>query len=87
MAIESDEHSRGNPFLYKLVKHSPKTGKSPTVWAWPQLMDYLKIAGQPCTGVLAAASGTAPRPGGGHLPVAVADPRPMSPRWTPSARA
>ena len=46
MRIESDGHSQGNPRLYELVEHAPKTGKSPTVWAWPELMDYLKIAGQ-----------------------------------------
>jgi hypothetical protein len=45
MRIESSGHSRGNPRLYELVEHAPKTGKSPTVWAWPELMDYLKIAG------------------------------------------
>ena len=50
MRIESDGHSRGNPRLYQFVEHSPKTGKSPTVWAWPELMDYLKIAGQPVAG-------------------------------------
>ena len=47
MRIESDGHSRGNPRLYELIEHAPKTGKSPTVWAWPELIDYLKVAGQP----------------------------------------
>jgi len=47
MRIESSGHSRGNPRLFELVEHAPKAGKSPTVWAWPELMDYLKIAGQP----------------------------------------
>ena len=46
MRIESDGHSRGNPRLYELIEHAPKTGKSPTVWAWPELIDYLKVAGQ-----------------------------------------
>ena len=41
MRIESDGHSRGNPRLYELIEHAPKTGKSPTVWAWPELIDYL----------------------------------------------
>jgi hypothetical protein len=50
MRIESDGHSQGNPRLYELVEHAPKTGKSPTVWAWPELMDYLKVAGQPVAG-------------------------------------
>ena len=50
MWIESSGHSRGNPRLFELVEGAPKTGKSPTVWAWPELMDYLKIAGQPVPG-------------------------------------
>ena len=40
----------GNPRLYEVIEHSPRTGKSPTVWAWPQLIDYLKVAGQPVQG-------------------------------------
>src|SRR5436309_14468703 len=50
MRIESDGHSRGNPRLYELIEHAPKTGKSPTVWAWPELIDYLNVAGQPVAG-------------------------------------
>ena len=41
MRIESDGHSRGNPRLYELIEHAPKTGKSPTVWAqWIMLTRY-----------------------------------------------
>ena len=50
MRIESSGHSQENPRLYELIEHAPKTGKSPTVWAWPELIDYLKIAGQPVAG-------------------------------------
>src|SRR5580698_9738172 len=50
MRIESSGHSQGNPRLYELIEHAPKTGKSPTVWAWPELIDYLKVAGQPVAG-------------------------------------
>ena len=50
MGIESSGHSKGNPRLFELIEHAPKTGKSPTVWAWPQLIDYLKVAGQPVAG-------------------------------------
>ena len=49
-AIESDGHSKDNPRLFELIENAPKDGKSPTVWAWPQLVDYLKIAGQPVSG-------------------------------------
>jgi hypothetical protein len=44
MPIESSGHSRGNPRLYELVEGAPKTGKSPTVSAWPQLMDYVNFS-------------------------------------------
>ena len=74
MRIESSGHSRGNPRLYELVEHSPKTGKSPTVWAWPQLMDYLKIAGQPVPGPWPPHQEPRPDPEEDSLPVAVADP-------------
>ena len=50
MPIESSGHSQGNPRLYELFENAPKTGKSPTVWAFPQLIDYLKVAGQPVQG-------------------------------------
>lgn len=50
MRIESDGHSRGNPRLYELIEDAPKTAKSPTVWAWPRLVEYLKVAAQPVPG-------------------------------------
>jgi hypothetical protein len=74
MRIESDGHSRGNPRLYELVEHAPKTGKSPTVWAWPELMDYLKIAGQPVAGPWPPHQEPRPDPVEESLPVAVPDP-------------
>lgn len=49
MRIESDGHS-GNPRLYELIENAPKTGKSPTIWAWPEIIDYFKAAGQPVPG-------------------------------------
>ncbi|MDT7725723.1 MAG: hypothetical protein QOI21_2299 [Actinomycetota bacterium] len=74
MAIESSGHSRGNPRLFELVEHAPKTGKSPTVWAWPQLMDYLKVAGQPVPGPWPPHQQPRPDPEEDTLPVAVAEP-------------
>src|ERR1700683_3646750 len=72
--VESRGNSRGNPRLFQLVEHSPKTGKSPTVWAWPQLMDYLKIAGQPVPGPWPPHQEPRPDPEEDSLPVPVADP-------------
>src|ERR1700680_3198561 len=76
MRIESSGHSRGNPRLFELVEHTPKTGKSPTVWAWPELMDYLKIGGPPVAGPCPPHQEPRPDPEEDSLPVAVADPEP-----------
>ena len=45
MPIESSGSSAGNPRLYELIADRPKEGDSPTVWAWPQLIDHLKAQG------------------------------------------
>ena len=75
MRMESDGHSRGNPRLYELIENAPKEGKSPTVWAWPQLVDYLKIAGQPVAGPWPPHQEPRPDPEEDTLPVAVPDPQ------------
>ena len=73
MAVESTGDSPGNPRLYKVIEHAPKTGKSPTVWAWPQLIDYLKVAGQPVQGPWPPHQQRRPDPEAESLPVAVPD--------------
>ena len=79
MRIESDGHSQGNPRLYELIEHAPKTGKSPTVWAWPELIDYLKIAGQPVAGPWPPHQEPRPDPEYDSLPIAVPDPEAQRP--------
>ena len=79
MRIESDGHNQGNPRLYELIEHAPKTGKSPTVWAWPELIDYLKIAGQPVAGPWPPHQEPRPDPEYDSLPVAVPDPEAQRP--------
>jgi hypothetical protein len=74
MRIESDGHSKGNPRLFELIENAPKTGKSPTVWAWPELVDYLKIAGQPVSGPWPPHQEPRPDPDYESGPQAVADP-------------
>ncbi len=74
LAVESTGHSQGNPRLYEVIEHAPKTGKSPTVWAWPQLIDYLKVAGQPVQGPWPPHQERRPDPDYESLPVAVPDP-------------
>ncbi|HRD59741.1 MAG TPA: hypothetical protein PLZ93_22835 [Nocardioides sp.] len=46
------EESRraGNPRMAELFKDAPKTGKSPTVFAFPQVVEFLGVAGQPVQG-------------------------------------
>jgi hypothetical protein len=75
MAIESSGESPGNPRLYELIKDSPKTGASPTVWAWPQIIDHLKVAGQPVQGPWPPHQERRPDPDAESLPVAVPDPQ------------
>ena len=89
MRIESDGKSKGNPRLYELVEHAPKTGRSPTVWAWPELIDYLKIAGQPVSGPWPPHQEPRPDPDYESGPVAVADPaaRPRPAAPVPAAPA
>ncbi len=77
LPIESTGHSAGNPRLYEVIENSPQTGKSPTVWAWPQLIDYLKVAGQPVQGPWPPHQD--PRPDPTEIesgPIAVPDPGP-----------
>jgi hypothetical protein len=74
MPIESSGHSDDNPRLYELIEHAPKTGRSPTVWAWPELIDYLKVAGQPVAGPWPPHQQPRPDPDYESGPVAVADP-------------
>jgi hypothetical protein len=72
MRIESDGHSSGNPRQFELIEHVPKTGKS-TVWAWPVLIEHLKVAGQPVPGPWPPHQAPRPDPEADSMPHAVAD--------------
>ena len=88
MPIESDGHNEGNPRMYELIENAPKTGKSPTVWAFPQLVEYLKVAGQPVQGPWPPHQQPRPDPDDVEsTPVAIPDPasRPAAPPPTPDA--
>jgi hypothetical protein len=88
MAIESDGHSRGNPRIYELIENAPKVGKSPTIWAWPEVVDWLRVAGQPVPGPWPPHQRPRPNPEEESLPVAVVEPERPEPerpkRQTPS---
>ncbi len=85
LAFESSGHSRGNPRLYELIEGAPQTGKSPTIWAWPQIIEYLKVAGQPVQGPWPPHQEPRPDPEAESLPVAIPDPQsfPREPRSEP----
>ena len=74
MRIESDGHSRDNPRLYELVEDTPKEGGSPTVWAWPEFVGFLKVAARPVAGPWPPHQRPRPDPTDEALPVAVPDP-------------
>jgi hypothetical protein len=60
--------------MYELIENAPKTGKGPTIWAWPQLTEYLKTAAQPVAGPWPPHQEPRPDPTDEDLPVAVPDP-------------
>jgi hypothetical protein len=76
--VENEAAGQGvrNQRLYELFKDSPKTGKSPTVWAFPQFMDHLKVASQPVPGPWPPHQEPRPEPDAESLPVAIPDPNP-----------
>ena len=77
MAVESSgppSGARGNPRLYELIENAPKTGTSPTVWAFPQLVEYLKVAAQPVQGPWPPHQEPRPDPEAESMPVAIPDP-------------
>ena len=73
MPVESSVQERGNPRLYSLIENSPKTGDSPTVWAWPQFIDFLKVAGQPVQGPWPPHQEPRPDPDADSMPTAIPD--------------
>ncbi|GAA2565323.1 hypothetical protein ACVGOW_02345 [Pseudonocardia saturnea] len=87
MPIESSGHSQGNPRMFELIEGAPKTGgASPTIWAFPQMTEFMKIAGQPVAGPWPPHQEPRPDPEDEALPVAVAEPRPEArPRPRPTA--
>ncbi len=82
--MESDGHSRGNPRIYELIEDAPKTGKSPTIWAWPEVTDWFKVAGQPVPGPWPPHQEPRPNPEEESLPVAVAEPKRTAPSTPPN---
>jgi hypothetical protein len=84
LALETSGHSRGNPRLYELIENAPKTGESPTIWAWPEIVEYLKVAGQPVHGPWPPHQQPTPDTTAESLPVAVPDPQSSTRQPDPS---
>jgi hypothetical protein len=64
----------GNPRMYELFENVPKTGKSPTIWAFPSVVNWLKVAGQPVAGPWPPHQEPRPDPDDESMPVAVREP-------------
>ena len=64
----------GNPRMYELIENVPKNGKSPTIWAFPAVVNWLKVAGQPVAGPWPPHQEPRPDPDDESLPVAVREP-------------
>ncbi len=73
MSVESSGKERGNPRFFALIESAPKTGASPTIWAWPLITEYLKVAGQPVQGPWPPNQERRPDPDADSMPVAVKD--------------
>jgi hypothetical protein len=71
------EDARGNPRIYDLIKHVPKEteGKSPSIWAWPQVVDLFKVAGQPVPGPWPPHQEARPDPESESIPIAIPEQR------------
>jgi hypothetical protein len=68
---EPQDSAPGSPRIYDLIKHNPKEGKSPTIWAWPQVIDMFKTAGQPVPGPWPPHQEARPDPEAESIPVAI----------------
>lgn len=74
MAIESDGHGGRTPRMFELIEDAPRTGASPTIWSYPALVEFMKVAGQPVAGPWPPHQRRRPDPEEDILPVAIVDP-------------
>lgn len=81
MADDDFEASPGSPRIFELIQDAPgkgnqhRKGGDNSVWAWPEVTDFLKIAGQPVPGPWPPHQEARPDPElGSAEPQAVAEP-------------
>lgn len=60
--------------MFELFEAAPKNGDSPTIWAYPGMVDWLKVAGRPVAGPWPPHQQPRPDPDDEPLPVAIVDP-------------
>jgi len=63
--------------MFELIEDTPKEGPS-TVWAWPQIIEYMKVAAQPVQGPWPPHQHRRPDPDADSMPTAVPDSRGVS---------
>lgn len=73
MAVESSGKSAGNPRIYEVLGDQPEEYERNTIWAWPQVTEYLKVAGQPVQGPWPPHQNPRPDPDAESEPTAVPD--------------
>ena len=89
MTNEFDRHQpvdqgRRDRRMYELIENAPRTGKSPTIWAFPQMVEFMKVAGQPVAGPWPPHQRLRPDPDDEALPVAIIEPDdPFGGGWYP----
>lgn len=81
MADDDFQASPGSPRIYELIQDAPgkgnqnRVGGDNSVWAWPEVTDFLKIAGQPVPGPWPPHQEARPDPEvGSAVPEAVSEP-------------
>lgn len=80
LPIESGGIEKNCPRLYELIDTAKQTGANPTLWAYSEFMDFLKVAGQPVQGPWPPHQERRPDPGAEALPVAVVEPKRPEPQ-------
>ncbi|GAA4878073.1 hypothetical protein ACFQ34_06295 [Pseudonocardia benzenivorans] len=68
--------------MFELFEHAPKDSGSPTIWAFPGMVGWLRTAGKPVAGPWPPHQEPRPDPDDEPLPVAIVEP-PRPPESAP----
>ncbi|MGQ0464658.1 MAG: hypothetical protein ACT4QG_04980 [Sporichthyaceae bacterium] len=61
--------------MFEVIENLPKEGPSPTVFAFSEFVEFLKVAGQPVQGPWPPHQERRPDPDADSEPVAIVEPR------------